>query len=76
MSVTVPEWPPVEVQCTENLPENFLGLLEWVLDESVVTGEYNLNGDVDHRLREAVGKNSPGVEAVASSMFIISLLNI
>ncbi|XWW97487.1 hypothetical protein V2A60_005470 [Cordyceps javanica] len=39
MSASVQEWSAVEVRSSEVLPGSFLGLLEWVLDESALAHE-------------------------------------
>ncbi|EGX94512.1 Acyl-CoA N-acyltransferase [Cordyceps militaris CM01] len=46
MPATVKGWRPVEVQTDETLPENFVGLLDWVLDESVVADDEDLSHHV------------------------------
>lgn len=64
MSASVQEWLTAEVAPADNLPENFLGLLEWVLDESVVPTESRLDECVDQcSIQESV-KDSPLVNEV------------
>lgn len=42
MSIGVQEWPPVEAQASENLPEIYSDLLGWVRDDSLLNGEGQL----------------------------------
>ncbi|KAJ6783643.1 hypothetical protein PWT90_06986 [Aphanocladium album] len=42
MSTSVVEWPPVEVQSVDGLPDCLLGLLDWVRDEAAVSVEKEL----------------------------------
>ncbi|KAF1731668.1 hypothetical protein CRV24_007856 [Beauveria bassiana] len=42
MSTTVQQWPPVEVPSTSDLADNFIGLLEWVLDECDMAAENHM----------------------------------
>lgn len=41
MSVTV-QWKALEVQPKEDLPDDYIGLLEWVLDECAAAAEEEL----------------------------------
>lgn len=64
MSASVQEWSAAEVAPADNLPENFLGLLEWVLDESVVAAENRLDQYIDQCFIQESAKDSPLVDEV------------
>ncbi|OAR00403.1 hypothetical protein LLEC1_01359 [Akanthomyces lecanii] len=64
MSTSVQEWSAAEVAPTDDLPETFLGLLEWVLDESVVDAEDRSDGDLDQRSSQETAKDSSQVKEV------------
>ncbi len=77
MSASVQEWSAAEVASTDSLPENFLGLLEWVLDESVVAAKDRLDGDFDRCSSQEVVMDSPQAKEITSvgtsMIFVLSV---
>ncbi|OAA50116.1 Acyl-CoA N-acyltransferase [Beauveria brongniartii RCEF 3172] len=64
MSVTVQQWPPVEVPSTSDLANNFAGLLEWVLDECAMAAEKHMKEDIHRCIGQAAVKDSSVLEEV------------
>lgn len=76
MPATVKGWRPVEVQTDETLPENFVGLLDWVLDESVVADDEDLSHHVSRCPSQAAENHGLTSRKVSGQgMFITFTLN-
>ncbi|KAM3471805.1 hypothetical protein MY5147_005628 [Beauveria neobassiana] len=64
MSTTVQQWPPVEVPSTSDLADNFIGLLEWVLDECDMAAENHMEEYVYGCDGQAAVNDSSALEEV------------
>ncbi|KAM3507539.1 hypothetical protein MY11210_007100 [Beauveria gryllotalpidicola] len=64
MSITVQQWPPVEVASTSDLAGNFAGLLEWVLDECYMAAENHMEKDIGGCNGQAAANESSALEEV------------
>ncbi|KAJ3496607.1 hypothetical protein NLG97_g2534 [Lecanicillium saksenae] len=62
MSVSVVEWPSVEVPSAESLPKSCLGLLIWVRDETVVGNEEKVDPTFEHSPAAPVKSELPSTK--------------